>query len=322
MTAVDRRFELSPFQRDLVLSVCSAGTRILDSFRSKSRAELCPVHVRLAVPSGSEYALYLRLDRAPRGVEREARVLPILRRLGLPVPEVLAGPVRDPNATDIGAMAVYTELPGTNLLERVWSAPLGTQRTVNDALADQLLEGIDRIHSCSTIMAREDVSRLLPRDGLVRELRWALDETAASSPDDPWAGEPWLEPVVAVLQPLLEREERVTPPACFWNGDFNPANFLSDGTQLTGFVDFSWASWHDPHYGLARFTIYDWVLFDRPRLFRRYRERHDLSESGFSLRSAVHAVTTLLSKPHGSLTPAQHSSICAQLEHDMALVAG
>ena len=321
MATEDLSAELSPFQRELVLSVCPAGTSILEATSSRPGPKRCPLRVRLALPGGGEATLYLRLDRSDHGVEREARLLPTLRRLGLPVADVLAGPVRDPEAPRLGAMAIYAELPGEPLLQRSWRAPLSGLRAENDALADQLLEGIEWIRSAGAALWREEAARLLPREGLVHELRWHLEDRRASSPDDPWAGQPWLAPVVRALEPLAERAARETP-ASFWNGDFNPANFLSDGTRLTGIVDFAWASWPDPHYGLARFTIYEWVRFDRPRLFRRYRKRHGLSEADFALRSAVHAVTTLLSQPHGALTAAQQASIRGQLESDLALLHG
>jgi len=45
-----------------------------------------------------------------------------------------------------------------------------------------------------------------------------------------------------------------------------------------------------------------------------------LSEGDFALRSAVHAVTTLLCEPHGAPTDSERSAIRAQLETDMALL--
>ncbi|MBI3974663.1 MAG: phosphotransferase [Chloroflexi bacterium] len=121
-----------------------------------------------------------------------------------------------------------------------------------------------------------------------------------------------------VLPPLVEQ---VQEPLCFWNGDTNPANFLSDGHRLTGFVDFAHASWHDPHYGLARFTVYQWVQLDRPLLFQRYRECHRLSERDFALRSAVHCLWMLqTSVPGEPVDDAYRGRILAQLDADLRLL--
>ncbi|CAA9303948.1 MAG: hypothetical protein AVDCRST_MAG77-5876 [uncultured Chloroflexi bacterium] len=320
MTAETQRVALTPFQERLVLSVCPAGTRLLDARPGRPGPERCPLRVRVALPGGAEHPLYLRLDRSGHGVDREARLLPTLRRLGLPVPEVLAGPVRDPAQPELAAMAVYAELPGENLLRRSWRTPIGAQRDANDGLADQLLEGIALIQGISGTLAGEEIASLLPQEGLAHELRWHVQDRLASSPDDPWRGDVWLEQAVRLLGPPVERAERETPPRCFWNGDYNPGNFLSDGARLTGIVDVAWASWHDPHYGLARFTVYEWVLFDRPRLFRRYQERHGIGARHFALRSAVHAATTLLSRPHRE-TDALLRATRAQLERDLAQLA-
>lgn len=306
-----------------MLSVCPRGARIVAARSSKERrAELAPIRVRLELTGGAQHTVYLRLDRTPHGVEREARLLPLLRRLELPVAEVLVGPVVDPEMPDLGAMAVYSVLPGKNLLEWSWSTSLTSQPEATHALADQLLDGIERLRALGPAVASDRVGAALPRGSLTWEIDYALKDASLTFPDDPWQGQPHLRETMNLLRPLLERAEHETPPCSFWNGDFNPANFLSDGTKLTGIVDFAWASWHDPHYGLARFTIYDWVRFDRPRLFQRYREHHALSARDFALRSAVHAFTTLLGGPHAPVTPEQRLVIQAQLDAHLNLIHG
>ncbi len=267
-----------------------------------------PVWVRVALPDGALRPLILRLDRSTEGVDHEVRLLPLLARVGLPVAEALAGPVRDPDEPDQGAMAVYSVLPGRNLLQLIYDAP----KSEKPALADLLLDAIARLQELTprlrALLEREHLGDPLPRRGLPYELRAATESGAAHR-------RPELDRATELLAPLVAR---VQEPLCFWNGDFNPANFLSDGRQLTGFVDFAHASWHDPHYGLARFTVYHWVHLDRALLFQRYRERHHLSERDFALRSAVHCLWMLhTSVPGEPVDDAYRARILAQLDADL-----
>ncbi|HEV2125934.1 MAG TPA: phosphotransferase, partial [Chloroflexota bacterium] len=230
-------YHLSRFQHQLILTACPRGTRILDAHFVRDRLLPCPVWVRVALGSGAEHVLLLRLDRSPGGVEREARLLPLLARLGVPVAEVLAGPTYDPAQPERDAMAVYSVLPGRNLLHLINHAPANHK----PALANLLLEGIFRLQALTPALAAllvsEELGALLPRRGL----RYELTEVIASQS---WADLPALRRALEIVTPLVEQVQ--TPP-CFWNGDFNPANFLSDGQHLTGFVDFAHACWHDPH---------------------------------------------------------------------------
>jgi aminoglycoside phosphotransferase (APT) family kinase protein len=267
--------------------------------------------VRVALPSGALCPLILRLDRWEEGVVNEARLLPLLARVGLPVAEVLAEPTIDPDAPELGPMAVYSVLPGRNLLQLIYQAC----RNEKLVLAELLLDAIDRLQAVTphlkTLLTQGELGDLLPHRGLSYELR------AATMGEAQW-GDPAFTRAVEVLTPLVDQVEA---PACFWNGDSNPANFLCDGRRLTGFVDFAHASWHDPHYGLARFTVYHWVHLDRPLLFQRYRERHHLSERDFALRSAVHCLWMLqTSVPGEPVGGAYRARILTQLDADLCLL--
>lgn len=322
-------YPLSPFQRRMVLSVCPLGAQILDAHFVRDRLLPCPVWIRIALRGGAEYPLILRLDRDKHGVDREARLLPILGRLGLPVAEVLAGPAHDPVVPELGAMAVYTVLPGQDVLGLINHTP----RNERDRAGDLLLEAITRLQALTLPLkaALNDagLGTLLPHKGLAYELQAAVSMDAGNGGGG-WRGQPAFDRALQIVGPLVEQMERAglvdgadgqVMPRAFSNGDFNPANFLSDGRHLTGFVDFSHASWHDPHYGLARYTVYDWIHLDRQLLFRHYRERHYLSERDFALRSAVHCLWSLqFDTPPGDVGSAQRQRILAQLDADVALL--
>ena len=82
---------LSPFQEQLILSVCPAGSRIRSARFHRTVRLPGPIWVSVALPDGNERLLILRLDQRVGGVERETAILPVLARLGLPVPKVLVG---------------------------------------------------------------------------------------------------------------------------------------------------------------------------------------------------------------------------------------
>ena len=322
---------LSPFQQRLVLSAFPRGAAIADARYTREGQDIRPVWVRVVLPDGALHALILRLDRWPEGVAREARLLPLLAQAGLPVAHVLAGPVTDPDAPHLGAMAVYSVLEGTNLLQHIYRASTEEK----PRLATLLLEAIDRLQESTprvrALLAREGLTDLLPRKGLAYEFRTAIAASTAGGTGSTVGtrrtmsalrrvtSERIIERATAVLGPLVEQVEE---PLCFWNGDYNPANFLSDGHRLTGFVDFAHAAWHDPHYGLARFTVYDWVHLDRPQLFARYCARHQVSERDFALRSAVHCLWLLNPTSNGDpVSDAYRARILRQLETDLDLLS-
>ena len=298
---------LSSFQRDLVLSACPRGTSIRSARPIREGTCLCPLWVETRLPRGTLHAVLLRLDRMQGGVEHEARLLPHLARTGLPVATVLAGPSVDPDAPQLGAMAVYSVLPGQNLLQRLYQAD-AAQKVV---LAGLLLDAIDSMQALTAPLERilEEAGRsaLLPRKGLAYEFR-----AAASA--DRLLDQSELREAVAALAP---RVHAVQESLVFWNGDFNPANFLSDGERITGYVDFVHAAWHDPHYGLARYTIYPWIHLDRPALFAEYRRRHRVSEGDFALRSAVHCLWMLAGCSDHVLDETDAAIIRGQLRQDL-----
>jgi hypothetical protein len=76
---------LSRFQENLVLSVCPDGSQILEAWYVRDFLRPCPMHIRVALPTGDMRTLILKLDRFASGVETESKLLPVLLRHGLPV---------------------------------------------------------------------------------------------------------------------------------------------------------------------------------------------------------------------------------------------
>ena len=80
------------FQRSLILGAYPPGSEIVE-IRSYRPGYLdYPYRVQVRLPSGAVAVCVLKASSLIGGIEREGAVLPVLARLGLNVPAVLAGP--------------------------------------------------------------------------------------------------------------------------------------------------------------------------------------------------------------------------------------
>jgi hypothetical protein len=165
--AVDPARSLSPFREAVVLSAFPPGARVVDAraTRRHYKPDSFPVRVRVAVGDG-ERTVMLRMDSGRGGVEREAAVLPVLRSLGLPVPEVLAGPMVDPDHPGGGAMTVITVVPGDDLQTLSHGADAGTLAR----LSELLLDAVDRLRDLTPVLLADPLGAVLPRASLSDEL--------------------------------------------------------------------------------------------------------------------------------------------------------
>jgi aminoglycoside phosphotransferase (APT) family kinase protein len=203
-------------------------------------------------------------------VERETLVLPILKEIGLPVPEILSNTVPDPSSPDLNSMMVMEFLPGETLQACALS---------DVSLAAQLLsEAIQRLHSVSD----PRLADLIPRRSLLED----LDQAAVG---------PWMES--SEIQDRVRRLRRVVEgidiPLVFSNGDYQPANFLSDGESLTGMLDFEKAAFVDPLSVLARFPVYDLRPLSRSGFVESHLVRAGFTMRDFAARVAVFCLRTL-----------------------------
>lgn len=268
---------LSAFQKAFVLSAFPAGSHIsrLGYAGDRNRS---PVLVTVVPPHGMESAVLLRNSRLLDGVETEARVLPVLLGLGLPVPEVLAGPAYDPDAPEIGGLSLLSCLPGNDLQNLSSPSAVGV-----DEASRLVLEAVGRLHQLTEQLPWATTGHLVRRD-LLTQLRSIVERGGA------WLRQPLFWQAIRQLVPVLARIET---PLVFSNGDYNPANFLSDGLLVTGFVDFEMACFEDPHYGFAKYRVYDMFPFHQAGLVERYLEAQGLSEAEFAPRVAVRCLWTL-----------------------------
>ncbi|GCE06820.1 phosphotransferase family protein [Dictyobacter aurantiacus] len=263
-----------------MLSACPPGTRIISAKPHRTVQLPCPIWIDLELPEGENYRLILRMNYIRGGVEKEAAVLPALVRLGLPVPQVLAGPVIDPTQPGVGAMTILNVLPGQDFL--TWGQH-ATPTQIEWAIG-LLLEGVETLHAVTEALDADPIGAHLPHRTLQSELQVIV------TTESPWLDDPRFKQAVAILEP---RVDAIKTPLAFSNGDYNQGNFLFDGEHLTGLIDFTDPCFEDPHIGMAMYWIHCWNPFDRAGIVERYLERQRLSFADFAPRLALRCLRTL-----------------------------
>jgi aminoglycoside phosphotransferase (APT) family kinase protein len=270
---------LTPFQQQFILSAFGPGAQIRAVLPFGQRTR--PVGIRVTTSSGAETTVVLRTCRTWTGVVTEARLLPALAALGLPVPQVLAGPAFDESAaTPEGAvMSLLSLLPGESLLQVSLSSAAGLCRA--EAV---LLEAVERLHALTEPLSQTLAGRSLPRRDLLAELDAIVDRGGE------WAEQSVFQHAVQKLAPVLTH---IQEPLVFTNGDYQPENILCDAAGLTGWLDFESAGLEDPHYGFAKYRVYDIHPLHKAGLVDRYLEARGLSEREFAPRMALRCLWTL-----------------------------
>ncbi|GCE20987.1 aminoglycoside phosphotransferase family protein [Dictyobacter kobayashii] len=277
---VDMAHPLTAFQEAFVLSVCPTGTRILSARFHRTVQLPCPIWVDLKLPTGEDQRLILRMNYIHGGIEKEAAILPELAKLGVPVPEVLAGPVIDPTQPEAGAMTILNVLPGQDFLTWGRSA---TPTQIEWAIG-LLLQGIEKLHAVTEPLSGEPIANLLPHRTLHSELQAVITKAG------PWFEDPRFKQAVTILMPRLNA---IQTPLAFSNGDYNQGNFLFAEDQLTGIIDFTDPCFEDPHIGMAMYWVHCWDPFDRAGIVERYLERQHLSFTEFAPRLALRCLRIL-----------------------------
>lgn len=198
----------------------------------------------------------------------EARVLRCLGQLGQPVPEILNGPA----LCDGTPYTLQTVLPGNSLSSIELPAP---------CKADLLTNGIRRLHALTL------PSELAPKITLMGVLVDMLSRPSAWRRDDFFRGA-----ARKLRRMLLEIDD----PLVFSNGDYLPGNFMTDGERITGFLDFEFAAFQDPLYGLAKFELMPPGTVEAIPLRIPYLETHGKSARDLAPRLALRCLALLASR--------------------------
>lgn len=293
---------LSLLQRSLILGLFPEGAQVGDTQYFRQEYLPCPIRVSVFLRDGSTHNVVLRLSRTRLGVEREAKLLPILSQLGLPVPKVLAGPTSDANSKNAESVTVLSLLPGRNLQD--WSCASGAGLETAGQL---LIQAVDRLRQLTEPLNQELAASDIPRQDMTAELDILMNSGSA------WVSEPVFRDAASHLKPIVAS---IQTPLCFSNGDYQPANFLSDGKDITGFVDFESACFEDPHIGFAKYRIYDLHPLNKAGIVESYLQAHNLSEYDFAPRMAVRCLWTLQREVPVSERDGSYGTHILRLLHD------
>ncbi len=301
---------MDAFQESLVLSAYPAGSRIVDADSYRPGYVHYPLRVTVQIPSRERHACVLKAAPLIGGGEREGKVLPVLARLGLPVPSVLAGPVAHPDYPNAGALVVLSELEGHPL---PW---LDATIDELDLTCRLLQQGVAGLHELTREIRQTDVADSLPETPMLAELEGIVAR-----------GGPWLEvrTFSEAVQRLMPVVANIQTPLVFSNGDYNPLNFLCDGERLTGWIDFTGACFEDPHIGFAKFVIwafdsYGWGAGAKSGLVERYLYAQNVSRSEFAPRLALRCLWRLQRDVSvaGDMDAFERESILSVLEHALS----
>ena len=275
--------EFDAFQESLVLSAYPKGSRIVETKTYRPGYIHYPIRVHVKHLDGKDEYCCFKIGRLIGGVEKSAKLLGVLARLGLPVPSVLAGPTVHPDYPNAGPMLVLSEMRGEPL--RFVKATLDEMNLT----CNLIQTAVKRLHQLTPKIQAEPIAAKLPRQILPGE----LEEIVARG--GPWFAVPVFTQAVQRLRPLLEN---VNTPLVFTNGDYNPLNFLFEDGKLTAWLDFTSARFEDPHVGFAKFLIWGYDAFGwgpgiKAGLVERYLYAQDVSRSDFAPRLALRCLWRL-----------------------------
>jgi aminoglycoside phosphotransferase len=242
------------------------------------------MYVSVQKPDGTTERCIIKTRDRIEILEREARVIGALAEFGVPVPTVLAGPANITDESGMYAAIVLNELPGQSL---PW---LGTTSLAEaDFTCRLLIQGVNTFHQLTEQMSQHNVATILPHTTLPGELSSIVER-----------GGEWLDvDIFARAIAYLRRSlDDIQVPLAFSNGDYNPLNFLHDGTKLTGFIDFEHACFEDPHAGFAKFITlsvdaFGWGTGMKAGLVERYLYSQGVSRREFIPRLILLGVTQL-----------------------------
>jgi aminoglycoside phosphotransferase (APT) family kinase protein len=239
------------------------------------------------MPDGEIESCVIKLSSSLEALSKEAQVLQAVGEMGLAAPKVLMEPRV---AEDGQATMAMTVAPGRPL-------PWIALESLNEAnlTCELLIKGVRRLHELTEPMQRTDIGRSLPRVTLASE----LDEIMQR-------GGKWLD--LEIVARLVERLKIVLPkaetPLVFTNGDYNPLNFLYEGESLSGWIDFEFARFEDPHIGFTRFFLwaeddFGWGTGKKAGLVERWLYANNLTRREFAPRLALRCLSSLVNDPKG-----------------------
>lgn len=264
--------DLSQIEKRFILSTFPKGSAVEESHYFDNYNLPCPIKVRVKTKDeGSKFVVLRKVRHSDdiKDIEMEAKLLGSLAQYDIPVPKVLAG--------SKNGMTVLTFLEGENLQHYSMNSKAHAKKACKLLLkALTILENV-------TEKISQDAGELLQRYTL-------LDELESTYNKSPWNSEKVFKEAVDFLLPVLRQ---ISTPLIFTNGDYQPANFLTDGKKIVGFIDFENAKLRDPLMGLAKYPVYDLHPLNKAGFVETYLQGRGFTEQQFFPRLALFCLITL-----------------------------
>ncbi|MEK6948110.1 MAG: phosphotransferase [Nanoarchaeota archaeon] len=265
---------LSSVEKNLVLSCFPKGSKIIESKFFNNYNLPCPIKVRIQLPNKKIENVVLRKSRNG-DVRKEAEILKSLKNLHLPVPKVLHD-AQKINNQEYASVLEY--IKGTNL--QYFS--MRSKKNIKKA-KDLLFDAIMRMAELTYKIKKCNLSKDLIEKTLISQ----LDEIKNSKP---WNSESLFKESVKKLEPILKN---IDMPLIFTNGDYQPANFITNGKEIVGLLDFDKACFQDLLIGITKFPIYGLRPLNKAGFVKKFIKETGFTEKEFMPRLALGCLITL-----------------------------
>ena len=271
------------FREQLILSAFPPGSEIIE-VNTVPRYFPRSSYITVRTPDGGERQVETKASYLQRGAETEAKILPVLGQLGLPVQEIVAGPTADPDRPETGPIIVLSHLPGE-------FPPYHAGVTVDqlDFHCRIVLAGVSRLQQLTEAVRKHPVAKDLPERTLVSELEESVKR-----------GGPWMKEQVfaGAVDRLFAVLKKIKTPLVFSNGLNISWNFLHDKEKVCGFVGFDHACFEDPHIQFAKYKYWEgdrlgWGRYNQVGLVERWLYTQNVSRAEFAPRLALRCLWNL-----------------------------
>jgi aminoglycoside phosphotransferase (APT) family kinase protein len=268
-----------------------------------------PARLTVQLADGGSRTCVLKASKDTATIEREALALGALEDLAFPAPRILGnGTLRDDAGVPM-AFLVLSKLSGEPLPWIALSDLTTAYRT-----CQMVGRAIDALHKLTPHLLSHPLAAMLPSITLAGELETIVERGG------PWLSEPGF---ARALELLPARLPRHAAPLVFSNGDYNPLNFMTDGSTVTGWLDFEHATFEDPLIGLAKFLLwaddeFGWAAGAKAGLVERYLYEHGIAPEAFWVRLVLRGLWHLQGADPGNPPPYMQKVIASAMERLIA----
>lgn len=294
---------LSETQLALISAAFPGGGFVGPDDLDALRAPNVHVHFHIVVP-GSDKVLEFRDDITPK----QAALLPVLEKLGVPGPRLLGGP----RADGAGYQTLCETPRGESLTD--WALG-GTPHRIRLA-TERAFEGIDRFQGLTAALQADPVGARLERRTLSDEVlvltddaRWAADPWLAEEGDGRtrWLSDPWFmgalakvrEAVADIHEPLAYTDYthfypqfyRIAPSSELFDEPLGaPGDPVYRKNPLVEFTRGFAGHFGDPLLGLAMVWVQDCYPFVHTGFVEQFLWRRGATRRDFAPRLALKAL--------------------------------